>query len=78
MQVLSSADVARRLMLIAKLDKWQFVVKTGARLLSVDAARSVLVGALINKYSLFLNTARVLDLFVNIRISVNIHTLEAR
>jgi hypothetical protein len=26
--VLSSADVARRLMLIAKRDKWQFVVKT--------------------------------------------------
>jgi hypothetical protein len=26
--VLSSADVARRLMLISKRDKWQFVVKT--------------------------------------------------
>jgi hypothetical protein len=26
--MLSSADVARRLMLIAKRDKWQFVVKT--------------------------------------------------
>jgi hypothetical protein len=27
-RVLSSADVARRLMLIAKRGKWQFVVKT--------------------------------------------------
>jgi len=27
-QVLSPADVARRLMLIAKRGKWQFVVKT--------------------------------------------------
>ena len=53
MQVFSSADVARRLMLIAKRDKWQFVVKTGARLLSVDTERSVLVGALINKLYLF-------------------------
>jgi hypothetical protein len=26
--MLSSADVARRIMLIAKRDKWQFVVKT--------------------------------------------------
>jgi len=26
--MLSSADVAQRLMLIAKRDKWQFVVKT--------------------------------------------------
>jgi len=48
-QVLSSADVARRLMLKAKRDKWQFVVKTGARLLSADTARFVPVGALINK-----------------------------
>jgi len=28
MHVLSSGDVARHLMLIAKQDKWQFVVKT--------------------------------------------------
>jgi len=48
-RMLSSADVARRLMIIAKRDKWQFVVKTGARLFSVDTARSVLVGALIIK-----------------------------
>jgi hypothetical protein len=29
--VLSSADVARRIMLIAKQHKWQFVVKPDAR-----------------------------------------------
>ena len=35
-------------MAIEKGDKWQFVVKRGDRLLSVAAARAVLVGELIN------------------------------
>ena len=57
MHVLSSADVVRRLMLIAKRGKWQFVVKTcrwGA--LSSRSAPSMLVGALFKKFGLFLNT----------------------
>jgi hypothetical protein len=37
--VLSSADVARRLTLIAKRDKWQFFVKTWRYVHSVAAAR---------------------------------------
>jgi len=75
--VLSSVDVARRLMLIEKEDKWQFVVKRDVRLLSIVAARSVLVGKLINMYPLFENTRHILILFLNISISaickVNAH-----
>ena len=63
MHVLSSADVARRLMLLEKGDKWQFVVKRGVRLLSVAAERSVPVGELMNKYSLFRDTPIILVLF---------------
>jgi hypothetical protein len=46
-------------MLIAKRDKWQFVVKTTLVALSSRSALSVLVGALFKKFSLFLNTPRM-------------------
>jgi len=39
--MLSSADVARRLTLIAKWDKWQFVVKTWCQVHLVAAAHSL-------------------------------------
>jgi len=46
--------------------KRHFIVKRGDRLLLVAATRSVLVGELINKYSLFLNTPIILVLFLNL------------
>ena len=69
MHVFSSADVARRLMLIEKGYKWQFVVNRGDRLLSVAAALSVQVGEIINKCSLFLHKFLIQVLFLNINIS---------
>jgi len=39
--MLSSADVARRLMLIAKWSKWQFVVKTFHKVSSVAIVPSL-------------------------------------
>ena len=55
--VLSSADVARRLMIIAKRGKWQFVIKNlplGA--LSSRSVSSLLVGELFKKFGLFFLT----------------------
>ena len=56
--LLSSAYVARRLMLIAKWDKWQFVVKNWCYVLSSSSALSELLGALFKKFCLFLNLPR--------------------
>ena len=56
MRVPSSADVARRLMLIAKRDKLAFCCQNltlGA--LSSCSAQSLLVGALFKKFGLFFN-----------------------
>jgi hypothetical protein len=52
--VLSLADVARRLMYIAKRDKWQFVVKTCCLVRSVAAARSLYwLARYLKSFSLF-------------------------
>jgi hypothetical protein len=53
--VLSSADVARQLMLIAKRGKWQFVEHLQLGVLSWRTASSMLVGELFKKFGLFLN-----------------------
>jgi len=57
--MLSSADVARRLMLIAKRDKWQFAVKTWRYVHLIAAAFSLFwLVRYLKKLGLFLNTPR--------------------
>jgi hypothetical protein len=58
--VLSSADVAWRLMIIAKRDKWQLVNKTWSLVHSVAASRSLCWLACYLKSSVFFWTSHVL------------------
>jgi hypothetical protein len=58
--MLSPADVARRLMLIAKRDKMTVCCKNlTLSALSSRSLLSVMVGALFKKFGLFLNTPRI-------------------
>ena len=72
----SSADMARRLMLIAKRDKWQFVVKTWRYVRSVAAAHSLCWLARYLKSSVSFWTRLVLQCRVHARHQLSKHTQE--